>query len=128
MDIKDAASIVIFINKLNIAIEALILLQYFGGLYLTRTGPIKNGVERGMSWMFAASITYHLAVIAALVAVNMYYTTYFSEGYVLVSILLCANRLFLFGANAYLFHMLREHTRLLDKVEIQEEVLDVRTN
>ena len=127
MDIQNLNDIIILLNKSNIIIESLILLQYIIALYLTRTGPVKNGVERGMSWMFGANITYHLAIVAALVAVNLYYSSSLSIEYVIVSFVLSLNRLFLFCANAYLFHMLRAHTRLLDKANIDKEPNDAYT-
>ena len=128
MDIQNLNDIIVLLNKANIAIESIILLQYITALYLTRTGPVRNGVERGMSWMLSANITYHFAVVIALVAVNIYYSSSLSIEYVIVAAILSANRLFLFCANSYLFHMLREHTRLLDKATIVEEINDVYTN
>jgi hypothetical protein len=127
MDTNNLIDIISLVIKVNIALESFLLLQYIIAFYLIRTGPVRNGVERGMSWMFGANIGYHLAIICGLVAANVFYPSGLTFEYVIVSSFIGLTRIFLCLTNAYLFHMLRQHTRLLDKAEIKEEPNDVYT-
>lgn len=118
----DTSDIVALINKISITIETILLSQHILSLYLVRTGPLKNGIERGMSVMFIANILYHLAIIAALIAVNVYYTTSLSLPYIIVSLLVLTGRINLAFSNYYLFHNLRKYTTLL--IEKEEAIND----
>lgn len=120
----DADNLILIINKINIITETVIILQFLLSLYLLTTSTVKNGLYRGMLVLFAGSLVYHITFMLVLIFANIYYASNpeLSSAYLTVVIVTCLSRMTLTGSYAYLFHMIRKHTSVV------ERLLDVNSN